>query len=288
VSKEQLSPVEKATVLVEALPYIQKFRGKTIVVKYGGHAMDDPKLRESFCRDVVLLKLVGLHPVIVHGGGPQIGHMLELLGVESRFVNGMRVTDEETMRVVEMVLAGGVNQELVSLINLVGRDTGRAVGLSGHDGAMVQARRVDELGRVGEVAKVDTRLIERVSADGFIPVVAPIAVDLEDGRSLNVNADPFAAKLAAAMRAEKLVLLTDVPGVKGGDGALRSTLTAEDAKQLIKAGVIAGGMIPKVQFGLDALADGVRKVHIVDGRQDHAVLLEIFTDTGIGTELVHE
>ncbi len=288
VSKERLSPVEKASVLVEALPYIQKFRGKTIVVKYGGHAMDDARLRESFCRDVVILKLVGLHPVVVHGGGPQIAEMLERLGVQSRFVDGMRVTDDETMRVVEMVLAGNVNQELVSLINVVGKDGGRAVGLSGHDGAMVQARRLDALGRVADVVQVDARIIERISADGFIPVVAPIAVDLADGRSLNVNADPFAAKLAAAMRAEKLVLLTDVPGVKGADGQLFSTLTASEAKQLIRDGVIAGGMIPKVQFGLDALADGVRKVHIVDGRQDHAVLLEIFTDTGIGTELVQE
>jgi acetylglutamate kinase len=293
VSETRLSPVEKASVLVEALPYIQKFRGKTIVVKYGGHAMHDAGLRESFCRDVVILKLVGLHPVIVHGGGPQIGQMLDRLGVPSRFVDGMRVTDDETMRVVEMVLAGGVNQELVALINVVGREGGRAVGLSGHDGAMVQARRLAgsdgaDLGRVGDVVSVDPRLIERVSADGFIPVVAPIAVDLDDGRSLNVNADPFAAKLAAAMRAEKLVLLTDVPGVKGADGSLHSTLTAGQARALVKAGVIAGGMIPKVQFGLDALADGVKKVHIVDGRQQHAVLLEIFTDTGIGTELVQE
>jgi acetylglutamate kinase len=288
VKEERLSPVEKASVLVEALPYIQKFRGKAIVVKYGGHAMDDAARRESFCRDVVLLKLVGLHPVVVHGGGPQIKEMLERLGITSRFVGGMRVTDEPTMRVVEMVLAGGVNQELVSLINIVGRDGGRAVGLSGHDGAMVQARRQEALGRVGEVVAVDPRIIERLSADGFIPVVAPIAVDAADGRSLNVNADPFAAKLAAALRADKLVLLTDVAGVRGSDGELHSTLTASAARALIAAGVIEGGMIPKVQFGLDALADGVKKVHIVDGRQDHAVLLEIFTDTGIGTELVHE
>ncbi|HEX4457542.1 MAG TPA: acetylglutamate kinase [Polyangia bacterium] len=292
MSESRLAPVEKASVLVEALPYIQKFRGKTIVVKYGGHAMDDPKLRESFCRDVVLLKLVGLHPVIVHGGGPQIAHMLERLGVQSRFVQGMRITDDETMRVVEMVLAGGVNQDLVSLINVIGRE-GRAVGLSGHDGAMVVARRIqrigdDDPGRVGEVVSVDAKIIERLSADGFIPVVAPIAVDIDDGRSLNVNADPFAAKLAAAMRAEKLVLLTDVPGVRGADGHLHSTLTASEVKAMIKAGVISGGMIPKVQFGLDALADGVRKVHILDGRQDHAVLLEVFTDTGVGTELVQE
>jgi acetylglutamate kinase len=292
VSESRLSPVEKASVLVEALPYIQKFRGKTIVVKYGGHAMDDPKLRESFCRDVVLLKLVGLHPVIVHGGGPQIAQMLDRLGVQSRFVQGMRITDDETMRVVEMVLAGGVNQDLVSLINVIGHE-GRAVGLSGHDGAMVVARRIqrigdDDPGRVGEIVSVDPRIIERLSADGYIPVVAPIAVDIDDGRSLNVNADPFAAKLAAAMRAEKLVLLTDVPGVRGADGHLHSTLTAGEVKALIKAQVIAGGMIPKVQFGLDALADGVRKVHIIDGRQDHAVLLEVFTDTGVGTELVQE
>jgi acetylglutamate kinase len=289
VSDTSLAPVEKAQVLVEALPYIQKFRGKVIVIKYGGHAMDMPLARENFCKDVVLLKLVGLHPIIVHGGGPQIGQMLERLGVQSRFVDGMRVTDDETMRVVEMVLAGNVNQDLVALINTIGREAGRAVGLSGHDGAMVKAQRVtSELGRVGEVIDVDARILTRVSDDGFIPVVAPIAVDIADGRSLNVNADPFAAKLAAALRAEKLVLLTDVPGVKGSDGALRSTLSVREAKQLIAAGVIGGGMIPKVQFGLDALADGVRKVHIVDGRQDHAVLLEIFTDTGIGTELVQE
>ena len=292
VSESRLSPVEKASVLVEALPYIQKFRGKTIVVKYGGHAMDDPKLRESFCRDVVLLKLVGLHPVIVHGGGPQIASMLERLGVQSRFVQGMRITDDETMRVVEMVLAGGVNQDLVSLINVIGRE-GRAVGLSGHDGAMVVARRIqrigdDDPGRVGEIVSVDAKIIEGLSSDGFIPVVAPIAVDIDDGRSLNVNADPFAAKLAAAMRAEKLVLLTDVPGVRGADGHLHSTLTAGEVKAMIKSGVISGGMIPKVQFGLDAIADGVRKVHIIDGRQDHAVLLEVFTDTGVGTELVQE
>ena len=200
MSDQRLSPVEKATVLVEALPYIQKFRGKTIVVKYGGHAMDDPRLRESFCRDVVLLKLVGLHPVVVHGGGPQIAEMLERLGVQSRFVDGMRVTDDETMRVVEMVLAGGVNQELVSLINIVGRDGGRAVGLSGHDGAMVQARRASTDARAASArSSPSTRASSSASrADGFIPVVAPIAVDLDDGRSLNVNADPFAAKLAAA------------------------------------------------------------------------------------------
>jgi acetylglutamate kinase len=288
-----LSPLEKATVLVEALPYIKKFRGKTIVIKYGGHAMDDERLRLSFCRDVVLLKYVGLNPVVVHGGGPQIAQLLERLGIASKFVAGMRVTDDETMRVVEMVLGGQVNKELVRLINQVsGRVGGRAVGLTGKDGGMVEARRVESIqgvdpGRVGEITSIDARLVERLVAEDFIPVIAPIGVD-ERGETLNINADPFAAKLAAAMRAEKLVLLTDVQGVKGADGRLCSTLTAGQAKALMKTGVIDGGMIPKVDFGLDALSDGVRKVHIVDGRLDHAVLLEIFTDTGIGTELVHE
>lgn len=282
----QLSPVEKANVLVEALPYIKKFRGKTVVMKYGGHAMEDPRLREGFCRDMVLLKYVGLNPVIVHGGGPQIGQMLERLGIQSKFVKGLRVTDDETMKVVEMVLSGHVNKELVRLIERVG---GRAVGLSGKDGGLAVARRItsdgEDLGRVGEVVSVDARLIERLVADDFIPVIAPIAVDA-NSETLNVNADPFAAKIAAAMQAEKLVLLTDVQGVKGPDGALVSTLTAREVRELIASGVISGGMIPKVSFGLQALAEGVRKVHIVDGRTDHAVLLEIFTDTGIGTELV--
>jgi acetylglutamate kinase len=298
---QTLSPVEKATVLVEALPYIDKFRGKTIVIKYGGHAMDDERLRESFCRDVVLLKYVGINPVVVHGGGPQIGQMLDRLGIASKFVAGMRVTDDETMRVVEMVLAGGVNKELVRLVNKVYGAGGRAVGLTGKDGGMIAARRVGKLnaakhgqpeewvdvGRVGEIVGVDAQLVKRLCADDFIPVIAPIAVD-EHGETLNVNADPFAAKLAAELRAEKLVLLTDVRGVKGADGELCSTLTAAQVKALIKSGVIDGGMIPKVRFGLDSLAEGVRKVHIIDGRLDHAVLLEIFTDKGIGTELVHE
>jgi acetylglutamate kinase len=301
LSTATLSPVEKATVLVEALPYIKKFRGKTVVIKYGGHAMDDERLRESFCRDIVLMSYVGINPVVVHGGGPQIQQMLDRLGVKSTFVAGMRVTDDETMRIVEMVLAGTVNKELVRLINRVYGKGGRAVGLTGKDGGMVLARRVGKLnaakhdqpeqlvdvGRVGEVVSVDASLVARLAADDFIPVIAPIGAD-EGGETLNINADPFAAKLAAEMRAEKLVLLTDVRGVKGSDGELCSTLTAAQAKALIKAGVIDGGMIPKVRFGLDAIADGVHKVHIIDGRLDHAVLLEIFTDKGIGTELVQE
>jgi acetylglutamate kinase len=282
-----LSPLEKAHVLVEALPYIRKFRGKTIVMKYGGHAMDDERLRESFCRDVVLLKYVGLHPVVVHGGGPQIGQLLERLGIASRFVAGLRVTDDDTMRVVEMVLSGQVNKDLVGLIQRVG---GRALGITGKDGGLAQARRLGpvqgvDIGHVGEVVRIDAAVIERLQQEDFIPVIAPLAAD-DDGRTLNINADPFAAKIAAAMRAEKLVLLTDVQGVRGADGELCSTLTAPEVKSLIERGVIVGGMIPKVQFGLDALAEGVRKVHIVDGRVQHAVLLEIFTDKGIGTELI--
>jgi acetylglutamate kinase len=288
-----LSPFNKAQVLVEALPYIQKFRGKVIVMKYGGHAMDDPHLRDSFCRDVVLLKLVGLHPVVVHGGGPQIGQMLERLSIPSRFHAGLRVTDDATMQVVQMVLAGGVNMDIVRLI---GRHGGRAVGLSGEDGGLAVARRLGEvadpksgarldLGRVGEVTSVEPKLLERIFQDDFIPVIAPIAAD-ERGEPLNINADPFASKVAAALRAEKLVLLTDVAGVRGADGKLCSTLTAAEARALIQSGVIDGGMIPKVEFGLSALGEGVKKVHIVDGRAQHAVLLEIFTDQGIGTELV--
>jgi acetylglutamate kinase len=283
-----LSPVEKARVLVEALPYIRKFHGKTVVMKYGGHAMDDESLRESFCRDVVLLKFVGLHPVVVHGGGPQIGHMLERLGIASKFVAGLRVTDDATIRVVEMVLSGQVNKDLVGLISRVG---GRAVGLTGKDGGLALAHRLGmlegvDVGHVGEVDQVDARLLDGLIADDFIPIIAPLAADAE-GRTLNVNADPFAAKIAAAMGAEKLLLLTDVQGVRGGDDQLISSLTADEARNLIAQKVIVGGMIPKVQFGLDALAQGVRKVHIVDGRVQHAVLLEIFTDKGIGTELVH-
>ena len=288
-----LSPLDKAVVLTEALPYIQKFRGKTVVMKYGGHAMDDVRLRESFCRDVVLLKLVGLNPVVVHGGGPQIGQMLARLHIESRFVAGLRITDDETMQVVEMVLGGQVNKELVRLINRAG---GRAVGLTGKDGGLALARRIGpvmapgategvDAGHVGEVVRIDSRLLDRLVADDFIPIIAPVAVD-ETGQTLNVNADPFAAKVAAAMHAEKLVMLTDVQGVRGSDGQLYSTLSASEVRALVHSGVISGGMIPKVEFGLSALADGVRKVHIVDGRLDHAVLLEIFTDQGIGTELV--
>jgi len=274
--------IDKANVLIEALPYISKFRGRTIVIKYGGHAMDEPALRDSFARDVTLLKFVGIAPVIVHGGGPQIGETLARLGMASRFVGGLRVTDDATMSVVEMVLGGMVNKDIVRLINRAG---GRAVGITGKDGKLVRARRLPDLGRVGEVEAVAPEIVEHLLAADFIPVIAPIGAD-EDGETLNINADPFAARIAAALRAEKLVLLTDVDGVRGADGQHLSTLTSAEADRLAQSGVLEGGMIPKVTCGLDALADGVRKVHIVDGRLEHALLLEIFTDQGIGTELV--
>ncbi len=280
--------IEKARVLIEALPYISKFRGRTVVVKVGGNAMDDLALRERFAEDVVLLRWVGIDVIVVHGGGPQIGQMLARLGIESRFAAGMRITDDATMHVVEMVLGGGVNKELVRLINVKG---GRAVGLTGKDGGLATARRITSLGaeridpgRVGEVETVDATVLRRLAGD-FIPVIAPIAVD-DRGETLNVNADPFASKLAVALNAEKLVLLTDVQGVKDAGGVLIPSLAAARARQLIDEGVISGGMIPKVDYALAALAEGVRKVHIIDGRIEHALLLEIFTDRGVGTELV--
>jgi acetylglutamate kinase len=272
--------IEKARVLVEALPYISTFRSRTIVVKVGGAAMDDPRSRERLAEDLILLHWVGIRVVLVHGGGPQIGDMLKRLGIESRFAGGLRVTDDATMDVVEMVLYL-VNAELVRLIQQKG---GRAVGLSGKDGGLARASRLaPELGRVGEVDHVDARVLDAMGGD-FIPVIAPVAVD-EGGATLNVNADPFAAHVAAALGAEKLVLLTDVAGVKDAAGALISSLDARRARELIAAGTISGGMIPKVEYALTALADGVKKVHVIDGRLEHALLLEIFTDKGVGTEI---
>ena len=282
--------IEKARVLIEALPYISKFRGRTVVVKVGGNAMDDPALRRTFAEDVVLLRWVGIDVVVVHGGGPQIGEVLDKLGIRSRFAAGLRITDGPTMEVVEMVLGGRVNQELVRMINQQG---GRAVGLTGKDGRLAIARRIEKVGPegidpglVGEVTSVDASVLERLAGD-FIPVIAPIAVSA-DGETLNVNADPFAARLAVALGAEKLVLLTDVPGVKDADGNVISSLTASSARQLIASGVVSGGMIPKVENALAELDAGVAKVHIVDGRLEHALLLEIFTDRGVGTELCRE
>ncbi|HKA88278.1 MAG TPA: acetylglutamate kinase [Haliangiales bacterium] len=277
--------IQKARVLCEALPYISKFRGRTVVVKVGGRAMEDPALREAFADDLILLSWVGVRLVVVHGGGAQIGNMLGRLGIETRFAQGMRITDDQTMEVVEMVLGGAINKELVRVIQ--GRG-GRAVGLTGKDGGLAVAERLTSVGGVdpglvGDVVAVDATVLERLTGD-FIPVLAPIA-QTRDGQTLNVNADPFAARLATALAAEKLVLLTDVPGVKGKDGSLFPSLTAARARELMADGTITGGMIPKVESALAALAAGVRKIHIIDGRIEHALLLEIFTDRGVGTEL---
>ena len=279
--------VDKAEVLVEALPYMQRFVGGTIVIKYGGHAMQDQDLRASFAVDVVLLKHIGVRPVIVHGGGPQIEIELGRLGIESSFVNGLRVTDDATMDVVEMVLGGKVNREIVELIQQAG---GRSVGLTGSDGAMLRVRpkRVDgsDVGRVGEIIDVDSGVISSLEEDGFVPVIAPIAVDA-DGLTYNVNADEVAGALAVALSAKKLMLLTDVEGVRDASGELMSQLTVEEAHKHIQEGTIREGMIPKVSCCIDALSGGVPQTHIIDGRVLHAVLLEIFTnDAGVGTLLL--
>lgn len=287
--------VGKAAILHEALPYIQRFHKHTFVVKYGGHAMVDDALKESFARDVCLLRYVGIQVVVVHGGGPQINRTLERMGIESSFSGGLRVTDAQTMDVVEMVLGGAVNQDIVGLICKYG---GRAVGLSGKDDHFVRGERLErvpgkdpggapvfvDLGRVGRVTRVDPGVVELLISAGFIPVIAPIAVDA-DGQSLNVNADTAAGTIAAALRAAKLMLMTDVEGVKNQTGELLSSLAAAEAETLIAAGTISGGMIPKVRCALDAVEAGVEKVHVIDGRRKHALLLEIFTDRGVGTEI---
>ena len=275
--------IDKAEVLVEALPYIQRFTEKTLVIKYGGHAMTDEDLRASFARDVVLLRAIGVRPVVVHGGGPQIESLLARLGKTSSFVDGRRVTDDETMEVVEMVLGGRLNREIVELLNRAG---GRSIGLTGNDGGMLQVRRrvVEgrDLGRVGEVVAVDAGPIRAVSDAGYVPVVAPLGVDAA-GLTYNVNADEAAGAIARALAAEKLILLTDVEGVKDASGRLISRLTREEVRKLLAEGAIQGGMIPKVECCLDALAGGVDRTHIIDGRILHAVLLEVFTDVGVGT-----
>ncbi|HYU16434.1 MAG TPA: acetylglutamate kinase [Candidatus Acidoferrum sp.] len=279
--------IDKARVLIEALPYIKEFRGKTVVVKIGGAALDDAALRRRFAEDVVLLHWVGLQVIVVHGGGVQVSAMLDRLGLTAAFVDGMRVTDAAALEVVEMVLGGTLNKDLVRLVQQLG---GRAVGLTGTDGGLVRARRVErapggqDLGLVGEVEAVDRRVIDRLLPD-FIPIVAPLAVD-QDGQTLNVNADPFAAALAIALGAEKLVLLTDTEGVKDGGGALIPSLTAGEARRLRASGAVRGGMIPKLENALAALESGVHKVHIIDGRLEHALLLEIFTRAGVGTQFI--
>jgi len=286
---EQL--VRRAETLMEALPYIRAFQGKTLVIKYGGAAMDQADLKEQFAKDVLLLRLVGIRPVIVHGGGPQIGALMKRLGKEPRFVGGMRVTDEETMEIVEMVLVGKINKEIVGLINLHG---GRAVGLSGKDGSLIRAHKrlhrtadgaMADIGLVGEVDAVNPELIRLLELDGFIPVIAPVGVGSR-GETYNINADLVAGDVAAALGAEKLIHLTDVQGINGADGRHVSTLTKQEAERLIKAGVIDGGMLPKVESSVRALAGGAQKAHIIDGRVPHAILLEVLTVEGIGTEII--
>ncbi len=275
--------IEKIKTLFEALPYIKKFAGKTVVIKYGGAAMVDEALKQSFARDVVLMKCVGLNPVIVHGGGPQIGGLLGKLGLKTRFVKGIRVTDDETMDVVEMVLVGKVNKEIVGLINHFG---GKAVGIGGKDGALIKAKRLklkgEKMGRVGEVESINPAVIRSLEESSFIPVIAPVGCG-EGGKSYNINADIVAGRIASALEAEKLILLTDVAGVLSKDGKLHSTLTVAHAKRLITTGVATGGMIPKIKCCAGAVAEGVKRAHIIDGRVEHAVLLEVFTDAGIGT-----
>jgi acetylglutamate kinase len=278
--------IDKARVLVEALPYIKEFRGKTVVVKIGGVALDDPALRRRFAEDLVLLHWVGLQVVVVHGGGVQVSAMLERLGLAATFVDGVRVTDAATLQVVEMVLGGSLNKELVRMVQSLG---GRAAGLTGVDGGLARAVRLERpdgrsLGLVGEIAAVDRRVIDRLLPD-FIPIIAPLAADA-DGQTLNVNADPFAAALAVALGAEKLVLLTDTEGVKDATGALLPSLSADAARGLRSSGAVTGGMIPKLDNALGALERGVHKVHIIDGRLEHALLLEIFTRAGVGTQFV--
>ncbi len=289
--------MDKANVLVEALPYIRRFYGRTIVVKYGGAAMVNERLKSSFALDMVLLKYIGMNPVVVHGGGPQIGKVLGKMGIESRFVEGMRITDNETMDVVEMVLVGKVNKEIVSLIN---RHGGRAVGLSGKDGQLISARKLKlaeahgenppeiiDLGMVGEVESIHPVVIRTLERKNFIPVIAPVGVGKE-GETYNINADVVAAKVASALKAEKLILLTDVEGLINVQKELIRSIDAGAARKLTQEGVISGGMIPKVSCCIEALNEGVQKTHIIDGRVEHAILLEIFTDGGIGTEIVGE
>jgi acetylglutamate kinase len=290
VSLSPSSATDKAKILAEALPYIRRFHGKTIVIKYGGNAMIEENLKQGFARDVVLLKLVGMHPVIVHGGGPQINDMLKRVGKHGEFIQGMRVTDAETMDVVEMVLGGLVNKEIVNLINQQG---GLAVGLTGKDGGFIRAKkmliqdreRADrwlDIGQVGEIESIDPALIELLETRDFIPVIAPIGVG-KNGESYNINADLVAGELARVISAEKLVLLTNTPGVLDKDGKLLTGLTAAKVDELVADGTISGGMIPKISSALEAVKRGVKSCHIIDGRVEHGLLLEVLTDEGVGT-----
>ena len=288
--------MDRAEILVEAQPYIRRFFNKTVVIKYGGHAMVDEELKDNFARDVVMMKFIGIHPVVVHGGGPQIGSLLKRLGKESKFVQGMRVTDEETMDIVEMVLVGKVNKEIVGLIN---RHGGQAVGLSGKDAQLIRAEKyylsaekvketppeIIDIGLVGKVKEINATLIASLLTDGVIPVIAPTGVG-DGGETYNINADLVAGAVAAALSAEKLILLTDVPGVLDRNKTLIPAMDGPMTRRMIEEGTIAGGMFPKVKCCLKALQAGVKKAHIVDGRLKHTILLEMFTDQGIGTEIV--
>jgi acetylglutamate kinase len=285
-----ITAAQKAEVLIEALPYLQRFWDKNIVVKYGGNAMTDLSLQEDFAEDITLLKLVGMNPVVVHGGGPQINSLLSKIGKEGQFIQGMRVTDDETLDVVEMVLGGLVNQEIVSLINKAG---GKAVGLTGKDGNFIHARKLTmtstedkrkkiDLGLVGEVVKIDTAIIDLLDSQDFIPVIAPLGVD-ENGTAYNINADVVAGKIAVALQAEKLIILTNTKGVLDKQGNVLTGLTASKIHELVADGTISGGMIPKIDFALDAVRNGVKTAHIIDGRVPHALLLEVLTSEGVGT-----
>ncbi len=285
-----------AHVLIEALPYIQKFKGKTIVIKFGGNAMVDEALKHSFARDIVLMKLVGINPIIVHGGGPQIGNLLKRLNISTQFIHGMRVTDSETMDIVEMVLGGQVNKQIVHLINIHG---GKAIGLTGKDGDFIHAKKINlnissaeanaseiiDLGHVGEVSSIDPSVVNMLCNSDFIPVIAPIGVG-DDGHSYNINADLVAGKVAEILKAEKLLLLTNTAGILDKESNLLTGLSISDIDNLIADGTIAGGMIPKTRCATDALKGGVSSIHIIDGRVEHAILLELFTDQGVGTLLV--
>jgi acetylglutamate kinase len=286
----KVPPAVQASILAEALPYLRRFHGKTIVVKYGGNAMTDLKLQQQFAHDVVMLKLVGLDPVVVHGGGPQIEQRLKQLGIKSEFVQGMRVTDAATMDVVEMVLGGTVNKDIVTLINQAG---GKAVGLTGQDGGFIRAKKLlmpdrdrpnefIDIGQVGDIESIDPSVIDTLEAGGFIPVVAPIGVG-SDGESYNINADVVAGKLAEILKAEKLLLLTNTPGVLDRDGKLLTNITPREIDAMVADGSLSGGMLPKIASALDAARSGVNAVHIIDGRVEHALLLEILTDQGVGT-----
>ncbi|MCB6182575.1 acetylglutamate kinase [Leeia sp. TBRC 13508] len=289
MSTNHIGGQEKAAILAEALPYIRSFAGKTVVVKYGGNAMTDPALKEGFARDVVMLKLVGINPVVVHGGGPQINDLLSRVGKQGEFIQGMRVTDAETMDIVEMVLGGLVNKEIVSLINKHG---GRAVGLTGKDGGMIKASKMFlkgatqedlvDIGQVGEVAEIDPELVALLDTADFIPVIAPVGVG-ENGEAYNINADLVAGKLAETLNAEKLILMTNTPGVLDKSGNLLTGLTPAKIDALVEDGTLSGGMLPKISSALDAARAGVPSVHIIDGRVKHALLLEILTDVGVGT-----